>query len=238
MHKQEIRKFELPELSLRQESNVFQETVEIPENIEKQEKYENSISFADHNAINEVGNIIPDEPINPNLITITKDELTFLIEQGKKSALDDYIASIQDVKKENDNQQNKEIENIHRIAREIKDRFEIEIEDVFSRILILAYSIASKIMNVSLMSISEQEFLKLIQSRIKDLNFNSNVAVEVKNESVAAILRQNGIEVSVNDDMLSMDYKIVWCNGFFERNAEDIANQIENILMNHKKIEK
>ena len=47
---------------------------------------------------------------------------------------------------------------------------------------------------------------------------------------VAEMLKENGIEVSVNNDMLAGDYKIIWCNGFLERNATEVASQIEGIL--------
>lgn len=221
-----IRKFDFPELSVKVE-----ELIEAPQEevVVTQEKYELE-EFADHNALNETGHtVIEEENITPpNLITMTQDELNDLIAQNKEIAVKEYIAMPKPSEDE-------KLQQINDLILEIKNRLNTEMNDVLEQILNLSYAIAEKVIGKNLITMSNDHFVDLIHSKLNELHAVSNVSIQVSNEEVAELLRKNGIEVSVNGDMLPMDYKIIWCNGFLERNTGDVASQIEKILMNQMK---
>ena len=102
---------------------------------------------------------------------------------------------------------------------------------MLDKIVQLSYAIANKVIDLSSLQIPKHEFVKIIKKRIEELDFQPAFSLEVSDEDIASILRQNGIEVSINNDMLVGDYKIIWCNGFLERNTSEISAKVEEILI-------
>ena len=225
MYSTAITKFNLPDFR----QHVVIEEEQIIKEVEKIEQKEEHVKeFADQNSMFEIGHDINNnkEVLNPNLITITKDELNTIIEKAKNDAIKNYIPPVKD---EVDDSR------IYEKIVEIKDMIDLEMNELFDKILSLAYSIAGKIVDVNLLHISEEAFTSIIKKKVKELNFQSPFSIEIKNAEVANLLAKSGIEVSVNDDMISGNYKINWFNGFLERNASEVALKIENVLIKYIK---
>ena len=222
----EIKKFELIDFSVKEAPQLDEEIVE--------EEVEPIIeTFADQNSLEEVGQSL--DPLHQvNFIKITQEELDKLIAQTKEDAVNQYIAD-QPVVEEEERNDYQLLERIADLVEEIKDRVTVELDGLLEKLLELSYTIAGKVIDIELMSISKDDFVNLISHRIKNLNFHQDMKVEVKDEVLAEALKLHNIEVSVNSDMLAVDYKIVWCNGFFERKASDIATEIEGILIDQIK---
>jgi hypothetical protein len=184
--------------------------------------------FAEQNAMSEIGyNMQPNKDIeNINLIKITKDELDALIEKAKSDAVNDYINNLNEQVQVVDTESQTQ-----KILVDIKERVELELDGLLDKIVNLMHSIAVKMFNLQSIALPSQIFVENIKKRITALDFKSTFALEVASEDIALLLRQNGIEVSVNNDMLVGDYKIVWCNGFLEHNTAEISTKIEKILI-------
>ena len=225
----EIKKFEFVELPIKITKAI---EVEIPvSNIAEVDKEVILETFADENILEEL--VPPLEAITErSFIKITQEELDESIAKAKDEAIADYIMTQSEISDSND------IVVLGKIAdlvKEIKDRVDIEFEDILDKLLQLSFAIAAKVIDIQLMNLSQKTCIDLIKSKIVELDFHNGIKVEVKDEALAQALATNGIEVSINGDMLAIDYKIVWCNGFLERKASDIAAHIEEILIDQIK---
>ena len=227
----EIKRFEFTELAKKTEEEEIKvvEESEAPEETIEQV----SQSFADENSLEEVGQQL--EPLREvNLIKLTEDELEEKIANAKAEAISDYIASQPHVVvEEPDN--SAILERIAATTSEIRDSMRSELDSILEKFLELSYEIAAKVIDIQLMTISKDKFIALLSNQIKNMKFHEGIRVEVKDEAVAEALASNGIEVSVKNDMIGLDYKIVWCNGFLERRASDIISEIEGILIDQMK---
>ena len=232
MNSKVITRFEFPEL-IEKESPVVEVKEEIiVSDTTLENKLPLSHDFAEQNIMSEIGyNIQSNKEIekveNINIIKLSKDELDILIAKAKSDGINDYIANLQPT---NNNQDNA-LERINEIIVGIKERFEIEFDGLLDKIVQLSYAIANKVIDLSSLQIPKHEFVKIIKKRIEELDFQPAFSLEVSDEDIASILRQNGIEVSINNDMLVGDYKIIWCNGFLERNTSEISAKVEEILI-------
>jgi hypothetical protein len=223
----EIKKFEFCDLSIK-ESPEHEKEIVIPEvnDIHTDEALE---AFADQNSLEEVGQTL--EPLEEiRFMKITKEELDDTIAKAKETAIAEYIGS-QPVLIEEVQDDSILLDKISSLVTEIKNRVDIEFEVILERFLQLSYVIAAKVIDIQLMNISQDNYISLIRNKIQELGFHGGIQIEVKDEKLAHALTANGIEVLINDDMLAVDYKIVWCNGFLERKTSDIISQIEEILI-------
>lgn len=222
-----IKRFEFQDLTRKHEEQV--EIIEEINEIQPETIITEPVNdFADQNIMSEMGHDANQhkEIENPNLLKFTKEEIEIMLEKAKIDAVNEYIENLKEEEKQDD-----VIESTQKTIAEIKERVDIELDGLVEKTLSLAYAIAGKVIDAHLMKISNDDFVEMLKRHLKDLNFNSSFSLEVKSPEVAEMLRQNGIEVSVNNDMLAGDYKIIWCNGFLERNATEVASQIEGILI-------
>lgn len=225
----EIRRFEFPELAKKIEEKEIIEETEVVEDVAIEEI---SQSFADENSLEEVGQQL--EPLREaNLIKLTEEELEEKIANAKSDAIANYIASQPQVVEEPDN--SVILEKISVTINEIRDSIRSELDNILEKFLELSYEIAAKVIDIQLMTIPKDSFIALLSNKIKSMKFHEGIRVEVKDQGVAEALSSNGVEVSVNNDMIGLDYKIVWCNGFLERKASDVISQIEGILIDEIK---
>jgi hypothetical protein len=97
---------------------------------------------------------------------------------------------------------------------------------------VLSLAIAGKIIE----KLDSDYLAKQIKIKLQDLGFKETVKIEVPTDDIAEKLSGLGIEISVNNAMLSGDYKIIWCNGFLERNTKEITQAIEEIMLQNKKL--
>jgi hypothetical protein len=227
----EIKKFEFPDLLKKtsEEEVVVAEENHVTEDVPQ----EDSQSFADENSLEEVGQQL--EPLRDiYLIKLTEEELEEKISIARETAISDYIASQANIAA-----QEEKIalltERIAATVSEIRDTVRMELENIIEKLLELSYAIAAKVIDIELMSISQDKFIALIKRELKSMDFYQGVKIEVKDQAVADVLERDGFEVSVNNDMIGLDYKIVWCNGFLERNTSEVASQIEGILIDEIK---
>ncbi len=227
-----ITRFEFPELRVNGSLAVEEKEGIVADDAILEDKLPLSHDFAEQNIMSEIGyNIQSNKEVekveNINIIKLSKDELDILIAKAKSDGINDYIANLQPT---TDDQENA-LERINEIIVGIKERFEIEFDGLLDKIVQLAYAIANKVIDLSSLQIPKHEFVKIIKKRIEELDFQPAFSLEVSDEDIASILRQNGIEVSINNDMLVGDYKIIWCNGFLERNTSEISAKVEEILI-------
>ncbi len=187
-----------------------------------------SDDFAEQNMMSEIGyNMQANKDVeNINLIKITKDELDVLIENAKSDSVNNYIANLKEQGPSID-----DANKTQKIISDIKERVELELDGLLDKIVNLIHSIAVKMFNLQSVQIPHLMFVENIKKRIEALEFQSTFSLEVGNEDIALLLRQNSIEVSVNNDMLIGDYKIIWCNGFLEHSTAEISTKIEKILI-------
>ncbi len=225
----EIKKFEFIEFS----TGVIPEIEEavLVNTIEQAEAEVISETFADQNTLEELGQPLVKEI---NFIRITQEELDENIAKAKDEAIAAYIQEQAEVIEDNRDDEAL-LEEIANIVKEIRDRVNIEFEDILEKLLQLSFTIASKVIDIQLMNLKQKDCIDIIKSKISELDFHSGIRVEVRDEALAQALSSNGIEVSINSDMLLTDYKIVWCNGFFERKATEITAHIEEILIDQIK---
>lgn len=217
-----VRKFEFPDLNQKLEEQRPLPEDEASEVIKEEET--DTSHFADQNTMHEIGHTL--ETVDPEVITFTKEELELLLSNTKEQALSKHLADTQ-------KQQEEEVaidKHISKIVSEIHDRIELEVEGLLEKVLQLSYTIASKIVDAQLMTISRDTFASLVKTKMNDLNLQTQISVEVSDQYVADVLAGYGIEVLVNNDMLPMDYKIIWSNGFLERDTAAITSQIEELL--------
>lgn len=227
----QIQKFEFKELSNDSQVNT-EEVIESGNDAVQLQEDPNDI-YGDHNILNEIGQSNDDyEQKVKNTVKLTQEELDSIIVQAKQDAVNEYVLS-QPVVEEKDiiNDHSK----IITILEDIQQRFEIEIGNLLENMLKLSYAIAAKVIDTQLMSLSQEKFTSLVLKKIHDMHFSESVRIEVRDESLAKSFREAGIEVSVNNDMLAADYKILWCNGFLEKNSANIAAEIEKILIDEIK---
>jgi hypothetical protein len=224
MESVKITRFEFQDLTKKHEEKV--EVVEEINETQPETVAETVNDFADQNIMSEMGHEVnPHKELeNPNLLKFTKDEIDEMLDKARTDAVNEYAASLVEEKKDDI------IESTQKTIAEIKERVEIELDGLVEKTLSLSYAIAGKVIDTKLMKISKEEFVEMLKRRLNDLNFQSSFSLEVGSQEVAEMLKENGIEVSVNNDMLAGDYKIIWCNGFLERNATEVASQIEGIL--------
>lgn len=221
----EIKKFEFVELPIGVISEVEQKNIDETEVITE--------TFADQNSLEEVGQTL--EVIKEiNFIKITQEELDESIAKAKDEAIANYIKEQSQIVQDNRDEQALLVR-IADLVKEISDRINIEFESILEKLLELSFTIASKVIDIHLKHLINEDSINLIKSKIAELDFHSGIRVEVKDEALAQALSSDGIEVSINNDMLPIDYKIVWCNGFFERKASDITAHIEEILIDQIK---
>lgn len=225
MESVKITRFEFQDLTKKHEEKV--EIVEEINETQPETIAEPVNDFADQNVMSEMGHEVnPHKEIeNPNLLKFTKDEIDAMLDKARSDAVNEYAASLVEEKKDDI------IDTVHKTIADIKERVEIELDGLVEKTFSLAYAIAGKVIDTKLMKISKEEFVEMLKKRLNDLNFQSSFSLEVGSQEVADMLKENGIEVSVNNDMLAGDYKIIWCNGFLERNATEVASQIEGILI-------
>jgi hypothetical protein len=226
-----IKKFEFPELAKKTE----EEEIKVVEESESTEEVieEVSQSFADENSLEEVGQQL--EPLREvNLIKLTEEELEEKIANAKAEAVSDYIESQAHIVAE-ETKNSLLLEEILATTSEIRDSVRSELNNILEKFLELSYEIAAKVIDIQLMTIPKDNFITLLSNEMKNMKFHEGIRVEVKDEAVAEVLASNGVEVSVKNDMIGLDYKIVWCNGFLERKASDIISEIEGILIDQMK---
>lgn len=211
-----IKKFEFPNLA---------EVVKQDDDIKNEDDVNSGTDsqFADENMMSEIGyKTQPIELYDPNIIKMTAQDLDDLLAKTRKEVSEEFKYKLQEA--------NSRQSQIDKIVVDILTKIEFELQQLLPSITDLSYSIASKVVDVSLLNISHENVARIIQSRISDLNISNLTKIEVKHEEVADILRQNGIEVSINNDMLDSDYKIIWTNGFLEQKRLEITDEIEKTL--------
>ncbi len=227
MESVKIKRFEFQDLTRKHEEQV--EIIEEINEIQPETTITEPVNdFADQNIMSEMGHEVnPHKELeNPNLLKFTKEEIESMLEKTKIDAVNEYTENLKEEEKQDDI-----IGSTQKTIVEIKERVDIELDGLVEKTLSLAYAIAGKVIDAHLMKISKEEFVEMLKRRLNDLNFQSSFSLEVGSQEVAEMLKENGIEVSVNNDMLAGDYKIIWCNGFLERNATEVASQIEGILI-------
>jgi len=221
----EIKKFEFLDFSGKE---VIQEERDLEVQIDHINTEKVLEEFIDQNSLEDIGQTL--EPLQDiKLISITQEEFDRIILEKETQAITSYIDSKSSIIEDMNNGK------IVTLIEEIKNRIDIELDGILERVLQLSYSIATKVINISLMNIPEENFVVIIKKKIESLGFNNGIRVEVKDQQIAEILKTNGIEVSINSDMLEVDYKIIWCNGFLEKKAIDITSEIEGILIENIK---
>ncbi len=226
----QIKKFEFQDLSSTNKNHGKSIIGDITPEAEDTKLHEDiDTSYADHNILNEIGQNVPNDhnKVSKNTIKMTQEELDTFIAKAQKDAIDQYVASQPVV--ENNDQEATTL--LFPILENIKNRFEAEVENLLEKILKLVYVVAAKVIDIELIKISQEDFIRLISQKMKAMQFYETVKIEVKDVALAEALANSGIEVSVNNDMLANDYKIIWCNGFLERNSSEIAAQIEETLI-------
>lgn len=228
-----IKKFEFIDLSTKIIPEQIYEITEINDTSAEKELE----TFADQNSLEDLGQTL--EPLKEmNFISITKEEFDRAISEAKETAITQYISSQPVIIEDNNDTvllNNVLLNTISRLVEEVKNRVDLEFEGVLEKLLQLSYVISAKVIDIHLINISQEDYITIIKSKIQELGFHNGIKIEVKNHDLAQALISNGIEVSINDDMLEADYKIIWCNGFLERKASDIVAQIEDILIEHIK---
>jgi hypothetical protein len=229
----EIKKFEFIDFTQKevtQQENAEIKVNHIPIDIPIEQSLE---EFIDQNSLEDIG-----QPLAPvqelNLIHITQEEFDQIIADREEKAIANYIKNqtpiINDI-----NNNDILLTKISQLVKEIKNRVDIELEGLLDKLLQLSYNIAAKVIDIHLMNIKEKDFIELIKQKIESLGFNNSIKVELNNEQIAEVLKINGVEVLINNDMLELDYKIVWCNGFMQKKSSDIISQIEEILIKNTK---
>ena len=225
-----ITKFQLPDLKFKhnsmedsKSSTVSNDTTESILTIEESFAYQNSMSEIGHNIV-----IKPKDEF-PELISMTKDELDAIIKKAK----DEVQPIIIEASQQENSLQNLDI--LKQEILEIKDRIDLELDGLLRKILDLSYAIAMKIAEVAMTNLSKVDLIQMLETKIQQLGFKSEVSLEVHSQEIIDLFSESNIEVSLNNDMLPGDYKIIWCNGFLEKKTAAISSQIEEIILNNIK---
>ncbi len=116
---------------------------------------------------------------------------------------------------------------------EIKEKIDVEFNAVLDKTIALAYAIASKILDVTMMKISSEDFIFLLKARVPDFVHASDISIEMNHVDAAAISERIGMKVNVNNEMLPGDYKINWNSGFISKDTRVITQMIEEVLLEH-----
>lgn len=225
MNGAKITRFEFPNLEKDYHQVIIEEVTEVQHDHEELEP--EKPDFIEQNVLSEIGhNPQQKEQENENLVTISREEL----EQMRQMIAQARVPVVEEKHPESEPRQ---LQVIQAQIAEIRTRVDVELEGLVGRIIDLSHAIATKLVDGQTALLQKEGFASIITKKLEELDFHSDFSITVKDEEVAEILRQNGIAVSVNNDMLPGDYKVVWCNGFLERNTAEIAAQIEEIF-NHQ----
>jgi hypothetical protein len=222
----EIKKFHFIDFSKKDEESERLDAV-IAEPIDALSPDEMQEVFAEVNQLAEIGH---EEIVIPEIekkLSLTEEELEHLIAKAKAEALEDYKE--QELQKE---EPTLEIKDFSEEITLLKEKITVELHDLLDKIIVLSLAIAGKIIE----KLDSDYLAKQIKIKLQDLGFKETVKIEVPTDDIAEKLSGLGIEISVNNAMLSGDYKIIWCNGFLERNTKEITQAIEEIMLQNKKL--
>jgi hypothetical protein len=219
----EIRKFILPNFSKKEEDEV-REIVDILKPEVKIIEEEEEI-FADQNSLAEIGHEIVDNN-KIHKISLTEEELAALLDKAREEALEAKITLEEPV---TITEQKPEIDLSEEINL-LKEKITVELHGLLDKMIDLALVIANKL----IAKVDYNHLAFLIKEKVQSLGNLDLIKIEVPNAEIAEKLLGLGIELSVNNAMLSGDYKIIWCNGFLEKKIEDIAKSIDKVILENK----
>jgi hypothetical protein len=220
----EIKKFHFIDFSKKDEESEILDDV-IPEPIDTLSPDEIQEVFAEVNQLAEIGH---EEIVIPaiNKLSLTEEELETLIAKAKAEALEEYQEQELQVEPPLD------IKDFSEDFSLLREKIIVELHDLLDKIIGLSLAIAQKFIE----KLDSDYLAEQIKIKLQELGFKETVKIEVPTDDIAEKLSGLGIEISVNNAMLSGDYKIIWCNGFLERNTKEITQAIEEIMLQNKKL--